>query len=529
MGSSLWVTSNHDKGENLPAISTLLFMVFTLLWFLWIWKKPNRNPTPPLPPGPRGLPLLGYLPFLGANLHLEFTDMARVYGPIYKLQLGTKLCMVVSSPELVKQVVRDHDTTFANRDPTVAALIASYGATDIALRSYGSDWRKLRKVFVSLMLSKTNLDDCYALRKEEMHKSISQIYHDKIGTPTDLGQFAFSTAINTTMRMLWGATPQGEKGSDSGEQYRKVVAEMIDLIAKPNISDYFPALARFDIQGIERQAKKVQSEIDKILTCAIEERMKKLASGENGGVQQKHERKDFLQFLLENNNSHEDGSTSVRVQQLKGMLTDVVVGGTDTTATTVEWVLTELMQHPEEMIRVQEELTQIVGLNNLVEEFHLPKLHHLNAVIKETFRLHPALPLLVPRCSSQPTTIGGYYIPKGSIVFLNAWAIHRDPSVWDDPLEFRPQRFLNPSNSFDYQGNKFQFLPFGSGRRVCAGIILAERVLIYALASFLHSFEWKLPNDEKLDVSGKFGIVIKKNTPLIAVPTPRLSNLELYA
>ncbi|KAM5572764.1 hypothetical protein ABKV19_012692 [Rosa sericea] len=208
MGSSLWVTSNHDKGENLPAISTLLFMVFTLLWFLWIWKKPNRNPTPPLPPGPRGLPLLGYLPFLGANLHLEFTDMARVYGPIYKLQLGTKLCMVVSSPELVKQVVRDHDTTFANRDPTVAALIASYGATDIALRSYGSDWRKLRKVFVSLMLSKTNLDDCYALRKEEMHKSISQIYHDKIGTPTDLGQFAFSTAINTTMRMLWGATPQ---------------------------------------------------------------------------------------------------------------------------------------------------------------------------------------------------------------------------------------------------------------------------------------------------------------------------------
>ncbi|KAK9929487.1 hypothetical protein M0R45_026583 [Rubus argutus] len=197
MGSSLWVARIHDKDENLAAILTLLFMVSTVLWFLWIWKKSNTNPTPPLPPGPRGLPLLGYLPFLGANLHLEFRDMARVYGPIFKLQLGTKLCIVVSSPELVKQVVRDQDTTFSNRDPTISALIASYGATDIAFGSYSSDWRKLRKMFVSQMLSKTNLDDCYAMRKKEVHKSIIHVYSDKSGNPTDLGQFAFSTSINT--------------------------------------------------------------------------------------------------------------------------------------------------------------------------------------------------------------------------------------------------------------------------------------------------------------------------------------------
>ncbi|XP_004301915.1 PREDICTED: flavonoid 3',5'-hydroxylase-like [Fragaria vesca subsp. vesca] len=248
-----------------------------------------------------------------------------------------------------------------------------------------------------------------------------------------------------------------------------------------------------------------------------------MASAENNN------RKDFLQFLLENTNTHEDGSLSLTVQQQKGMLTDIVVGGIDTTATVVEWVLAELMEHPEEMIKVQEELTQIVGLNNLVEEFHLPNLHHLDAVIKETFRLHPILPFLVPRCPSQSTTIGGFYIPKGSTIFLNAWAIHRDPIVWEAPLEFRPQRFLNPSNKFDYLGNKFHFLPFGSGRRVCAGIPLAERMLIYELASFLHSFDWKLPDDEKLDLSDKFGIVTKKKTPLTAVPTVRLSNLELYA
>ncbi|PRQ20224.1 putative cytochrome P450 [Rosa chinensis] len=444
--------------------------------------------------------------------------MARVYGPIYKLQLGTKLCIVVSSPELVKQVVRDHDTTFSNRNPTIA------------------DWRKLRKVFVGQMLSKINLDDGYALRKEEVHKSISHIYHDKIGTQTDVGEFAFSTVINATLRMLWGATLQG---TNFGEDYRKLVAEIVYLFAKPNISDYFPVLARFDIQGIERQAKKVQSAIDKILSRAIEEQMKMLASAKMGEYNKNMKGRTFcssswrtiiimkmVQHRLQCNNCR---ACSWYSNLTFGLFFDIVVGGTDTTATIGEWVLTELMQHPEEMIRVQEELTQIVGLNNLVEEFHFPKLHHLDAVIKETFCLHPPVPLLVPRRSSQPTIIGGYYIPKGSTIFLNAWAIQRVPSVWDDPLEFRPQRFLNPSNSFDYQGNKFQFLPFGYGRRICAGIPLAERMLFYVLASFLHSFDWKLPNDKKLDVSDKFGIVTKKNTPLIAVPTPRLSNLELYA
>lgn len=154
-----------------------------------------------------------------------------------------------------------------------------------------------------------------------------------------------------------------------------------------------------------------------------------------------------------------------------------MVGGTDTTATMVEWVMAELMKHPDDMKKVQEELKEVVGMSNLVEESHLPKLHYLDAVIKETSRLHPALPLLVPRCPSESTTIGGYYIPKGSRIFINVWAIQRDPSVWDNPLEFRPKRFLNDDYSscsnFDYKGNKFEYLPFGSGRRICAGLPLA--------------------------------------------------------
>ncbi|KAL5540544.1 hypothetical protein UlMin_043247 [Ulmus minor] len=211
------------------------------------------------------------------------------------------------------------------------------------------------------------------------------------------------------------------------------------------------------------------------------------------------------------------------------MIMNIVLGGTDTTSTMVEWAMAELLKNPEAMTKVQEEVTQVVGSNNSLEEFHLPKLAYLEAVIKETFRLHPALPLLVPRCPSQSTTIGGYKIPKGSRIFLNVGVVQKDPSIWENPLEFRPERFLmNNASSFDLAGNNLNFLPFGSGRRLCPGIPLADRMLKYVMASFLHLFDWKLPAGVKIDFSDKFGIVVKKKERVVAIPTPRFDNLELY-
>ena len=192
--------------------------------------------------------------------------------------------------------------------------------------------------------------------------------------------------------------------------------------------------------------------------------------------------------------------------------------------------MAELMQHPLVTKKVHEELAEVVGMDSCVEEFHLPKLKYLDAVVKETFRLHPAQPLLVPHRASESSSIGGYTIPKDTTLMLNVWAIHRDPRLWDNPLEFRPERFLNDgiASKFDYSGKNFQYLPFGSGRRKCAGIALAERLLMFVLASFLHSFEWKLPVGTKLDLSEKYGFVTKKKEPLVAIPTPRLPNSELY-
>lgn len=516
-----WAGSKKKLDVVAGAVLTVSIAVLAILWYL----RTSRKGRAPWPPGPRGLPVVGYLPFLGSNLHHSFAELAHLYGPIFKLWLGNKLCVVLSSPSLAKQVVRDQDIIFANRDPPVAAFAYTYGGLDIAWSPYGSYWRNLRKVFVREMLSNTSLEACYPLQRSEVRKAITNAY-SKIGTPMDIGQLSFQTVVNVTLSSLWGNTPEAHNDGKLGAEFREAASEITELLGKPNISDFFPTLAGFDIQGVERQMKRAFLSAEQVIDSIIDRKMKKSTAKEER-ASDNGEKKDFLQFLLDLK-VQEDTETPITMTQIKALLMDILVGGTDTTATMVEWVMAEMIRNPVIMTRAQEELTNVVGMGNIVEESHLPKLQYMDAVIKESLRLHPALPLLVPKCPSQDCTVGRYTIQKGTKVFLNVWAIHRDPQIWDSPSEFKPERFLSEPGRWDYTGNNFQYLPFGSGRRICAGIPLAERMIIYLLASLLHSFNWQLPEGEDLDLSEKFGIVLKKRTPLVAIPTKRLSSSDLY-
>ncbi|XP_011070677.1 cytochrome P450 76C4-like [Sesamum indicum] len=502
-------------------IALLSVLVLSIVWFIKVFFNFAKR-TPPLPPGPRGLPILGYLPFLGKNLLHQFGDLARQYGPIYKLYLGNKLCVVINSPSLLKEVVRDQDSIFADRDANIAALTATYGGNDIAFSPHNSRWRAMRKIFVREVLSSSSLQASYSLRKDEVKKAIRDVYNNT-GKRVQVGELSFRTELNVIMNMLWGGIVEGEEGQRVGDEFREVVIKLINLIEKPNIADFYPVLARFDIQGVKKEMEGYVQSLDRIFEDIIARYRKKLS-----GEIKKEGKKDFLQVLLELN-EREDSEMSMSLTQIKALFVDIVAGGTDTTAATIEWAMAELLNNPKAMENVQNELSEMVGMNTEVEEFHIPKLKYLEAVLKETMRLHPTIPLSVPRSPTQTSIVGGYTIPKRTKVFINIGWIQRDPSIWDSPSEFKPDRFLYENKNCDFSGNNFHYLPFGSGRRICAGLPLAERMLMYLLASLLHSFEWKLPDGETVDMSDRFGIVTKKSTPLLAIPTPRLPEPNLYA
>ena len=209
---------------------------------------------------------------------------------------------------------------------------------------------------------------------------------------------------------------------------------------------------------------------------------------------------------------------------------DIFSAGNETTATTIEWAMAELIRNPEKMKRVQAELAEVVGRERKVEESDVECLPYLRAVVKEVFRLHPAVPFLIPHRADERCEISGFVIPKHTQIIVNVWAIGRDPSIWREPLKFIPERFLEEMSSVDYRGQHLELIPFGAGRRMCVGLPLASRMVHLLLASLLHSFEWALPHGmtaHQVDMSERFGLTLVKAVPLEVIPRPRLPS-DMY-
>ncbi|KAL6004871.1 hypothetical protein ACLOJK_005427 [Asimina triloba] len=524
---SWWLEASSETDRHARFLLAVVVTIFPISWYSWLIHRSRRSSKPqqpPLPPGPPGLPVIGCLPFVEPELHLYFARLQKTYGPIFSLRLGSKLTVVLSSVPLAKAAMKDLDAVFANRDEVITARTLSYGGLDIAWSPYGEDWRIQRRLFVCEMMSHPVLKSFYPLRRQEVRRTVAEVYA-KAGTAISIREQMFLTVLNVITNMMWGGTVEGEERATVGAEFRRVVEEAVLLMGEPNVSDVFPFLARFDLQGLDLRMKRLSRWFDQIFDGVVEKR-RKMVNAE--GERKDRESRDFVQLLMQLMDDEEQ-KQRFTMKHFRAMLMDIVVGGTETTSVTIEWAMTELMHAPEKLSRVREELDRVVGQSMMVEESHLSELHYLEAVLKEVLRLHPVLPLMIPRSPTQACVVGGYTIPKGARVWVNAWAIQRDPECWDSPLEFRPERFLtNPMSRWDYH-HDFRYIPFGSGRRVCAGLPMAEKMLMYVAASLLHSFEWSMPDGVELDLTEKFGITMKKSVPLAAVPTPRLSDPGLYA
>ncbi|CBI33746.3 unnamed protein product, partial [Vitis vinifera] len=231
---------------------------------------------------------------------------------------------------------------------------------------------------------------------------------------------------------------------------------------------------------------------------------------------------DFLPLLrwgLVNKNSMIDHLLSLQKSEpeyytdeiIKGLALILTFAGTDTTATTIEWAMSLLLNHPDVLKKARAELDTHVGKDRLMEESDFPKLQYLRSIISETLRLFPATPLLIPHISSDNCQIGGYDIPRGTILLVNAWAIHRDPKSWKDATSFKPERFENG------ESEAYKLLPFGFGRRACPGAGLANRVIGLTLGLLIQCYEWERVSEKEVDMAEGKGVTMPKLEPLEAM------------
>lgn len=509
--------------EDLKTWCVLLF--FTVAMSVLISIVYRRRLNIHSPPGPMGLPLLGMLPFLHADqLHIYFASLAGRYGSIFSINLGFKPVVVVSSASLCREILSEKDVVFANRDVPVSARILFYAEDDFSFRPYGKEFQMLRRIIKNGLLGKATLDAMHGLRRTEIRAMVKRV-EEMRGRPVEIGVEIFTTTLNVITSMMWGgkmhSNEHGGGAMKEMKDFKAQISDLVSLLGKPNVSDFFPMIGWLDLQRVKRKSMDLNKKFDELFEGIISE--KKV--GINGGGETA-QASDFLDVLLGLE------KTALTRTNIKGILMDLLSASTDTSSSVMEFAMAEMMRNPSLLTKAQEELDVVVGEGATVEEHHVTKLPYLHAIMKETLRLHPTLPLLIQHSPNQVCTIGGYSVSKDSRVYINAWAIHRDPRTWDDPLEFLPERFLGEDGR-SYTGADFNYIPFGAGRRMCVGIEMAEKMSLYMIASLLHSFDWSLLKETKPvsapapAVVEKFGFVLKKATPLVAVPSIRLRKSQL--
>ncbi|XP_061346434.1 cytochrome P450 93A3-like [Gastrolobium bilobum] len=477
-----------------------------------------------LPPSPWSLPIIGHLHLLSPIPHQDFHKLSIRYGPIIHLFLGSVPCVVASTAEAAKEFLKTHETSFSNRPAqTVAVKSLTYGFQDFTFAPYGPYWKFMKKLCMSELLGGRMLDRLLHVRQQETKRFIKLVFKKGIACEAlDVGAELMTLSSNIVSRMT--LSQRVSENDNETEEVRKLVADTAELLGKFNISDFIWFLKGFDLQGFNKRLSEIQFRFDTMLDRVIkehEEERKK--TKEMGGT---HQIKDILDVLLD---IHEDDSSEIKLnkENIKAFIMDIFVAGTDTSSVTMEWAMAELINNPNVMEKARQEIDEVIGKSRIVEESDIVNLPYLQAIVKETFRLHPAGPLLF-RESSKRAIVGGYDIEAKTRLFINVWAIGRDPNQWQNPLEFRPERFIgeegNGLSKFDVRGQNYHLIPFGSGRRGCPGTSLGLQVVHVNLAAMIQCFEWKVDDGNgTVDMEEKPGMTLPRAHPIICVPVPRFN------
>ncbi|KAL0297341.1 UNVERIFIED_CONTAM: Premnaspirodiene oxygenase [Sesamum radiatum] len=477
---------------NLTTVALLVPVIFLLIKN---WKK-SKPLSVKLPPGPKKLPIIGDLHLISALPFRSFRDLAKRHGPIMHLKLGEVPTIVVSSPEIAKEVLREHDPNFADRPEAIAMKIMWYNYIDIAFSPFGDYWRQMRKICIMELLNAKNVRSFSSIRNDEVSQLIKSIRLSS-GEPVNLTEKIFSLTSSITCRAAFGKVC---KDSDS---LIKLLKEGIQMAGGFEIADLFPSSKIINtLSWSKLRLVMMRRKLDVILDDIINEHKENLAkmARENGDGEGKESARrgngefgneDLVDVFLRIKDSGEL-EFPIGNDNIKAVIYDMFSAGTETSSTAIDWTMAELVRNQRVMAKAQ----------------------------AETLRLHPPVPIL-PRASREEREISGYTIPAKVKVLVNNWAMQRDPKYWTNPETFEPERFEN--QSLDFLGGDFQYLPFGTGRRMCPGMTFGLASVELPLAQLLYSFNWKLPDGVKaqdLDMIENPGITASRKDNLFVVATP---------
>ncbi|KAL3818444.1 hypothetical protein ACJIZ3_004349 [Penstemon smallii] len=486
----------------------LVLLLLVLAWSYVLGSNSSRH-RGNLAPGPYPFPIIGNIFDLGRKPHQSLAKLSKTYGPLMSLHLGSKYTVVVTSPEMAKEILQKNDKVFSSRNIHVAAQAHDHHNHSMGYLPVGSQWNKIRRLCREQLFSIQCLEAGQGLRQEKLRQLCDYVQECCLsGQVVDIGKAAFTTTLNLMSVTLVSVDFSNYKGSDSSNEWEEAILGVMNVVGIPNFADFFPILKLVDPQGVKRKADKCFGRLLEMFEDIINQRIE--YSKNNNSTK----KKDLLEVLLDPTHGSEYNLSSF---EIKHLLLDLIVGGSDPTATIIEWAMTELLRNPKIMSTAKDELKSVLGGNKQAKESDILRLPYLQAVVKETFRFHPPGPLLIPRSSDYDTDIMGYLIPKNTQIIVNVWAMGRDSSLWSNPDSFEPERFLN--NKVDFKGRDFELIPFGAGRRICPGMPLTDRMVHLVLAYLIHNFDWVIGKQTEADDTGeKFGLSLHRAAPLKALP-----------
>ncbi|KAI5603197.1 hypothetical protein BDE02_01G204500 [Populus trichocarpa] len=462
--------------QEIPLVLGFLLLVFAVLRLGKKSKGHDSTRTPP--PGPWKLPLIGNIHQLASSAtmpHYLCAHWAKKYGPIMQIQIGEVPTVIISSPDAAKEVLKTQEINFAERPALLVSEIMLYNGQGMSFAKFGDHWKLMRKACIWGLFSATRKLSFRSIREEEVSNLISSI-RSRAGSPINLRELLLDLSN--------------------------------EIITRTSIVHM--------ISNMTSSLQRLHEETDQMLEDIINERRASRVEKKTG--ENKIEAgDDLLDVLL---NLQDDGNFKVKTDSIKSIILEMFIGGSETSSTILEWTLAELMKNPSVMDKAQKEVRQVLGNIENVDESSIGNLNFLKLIIKETLRFHPPGPF-IPRVCVNSCEVHGYAIEANSKVMVSAWAIGRDPNYWIEPEKFHPERFLD--SSVDYKGANFEFIPFGSGRRICPGMTFGLANVELALAQLLYHFDWKLPNGatpEALDMEEHYSSLARRKHDLILIPVP---------